>query len=82
MDKMITRVITKAIVPEGQPMFHERVITVNIEDEAAGEYLAIVTEDGSIKIDPEEWPALRHLMDEMFLEIRAHERQLANGGSL
>lgn len=57
------RVTRLLVVPEGEPVFSEEATTVEIEDEAGGEYV-IVSQHGRIDlgkicINPEEWPALR-----------------------
>lgn len=47
--------------------FHERATVITVEDEAAGEFLKIhqphVNEDGTILIDPDEWPILKQAID-------------------
>lgn len=43
----------------GEPLCGERAITVQLIDEGAGEYLQIVSHDGStVPVDPEEWEPL------------------------
>ena len=57
MKPRITRV---TIVKEGDPLFSEYGYTIEIEDEAAGEYIKIRDHrEGELSINPEEWQALR-----------------------
>jgi hypothetical protein len=50
---------------------------IEIIDEAAGEFLKVSQcsehHEGSIKIDPEEWPTLKAAIDKMFKECRNYE---------
>ena len=70
-----TRITRLVVVPEGMQLFHEQATTVEIEDEAAGEFVVVrqVSEDGagSVCIDPSEWPALREAIDRMIAECRS-----------
>lgn len=63
MSKYNTRVTRLTVLPEGQPMFSEMATTVEIADEAAGEFVEVTqhgrADIGKIAINPEEWPALR-----------------------
>jgi hypothetical protein len=69
--KRITQI---TVVPDGEPIFSERAVTISIRDEAAGEFVVVkqLTDDPQeIAIDPEEWPALREAIDEMIKECGA-----------
>ena len=67
----VTRVV---LVPEGEPLFSEMATTVQIEDEAAGEFVEVsqhgAPELGTIQISPEEWPALRQAINRLVRECR------------
>lgn len=56
------------------PIFSELATEVRIDDEAGGEFIkvrqAAVTENGTIQIDPGEWPKLREAVDRMIRECR------------
>jgi hypothetical protein len=68
--KRITQI---TVVPDGEPIFSERAVTISIRDEAAGEFVVVkqLTDDPQeLSIDPEEWPALREAIDEMIKECR------------
>jgi len=72
---MIQRTTRIHLLPEGEAIFSEYGYSVSIDDEAAGEFVIIHTNDGGaqngqIKINPEEWPALREAIDKMVSECR------------
>ena len=77
----ITRVTRLSIMPEGAPIFSDQCTHVEIEDEAAGEFVVVrqqsehVDGDGqAIQIAPDEWPALRDAIDELIIDIENHEK--------
>lgn len=66
---MKTRTTQITIVPNGEPLYSEMAFRVSIEDEA-GEYVTVRSNlgnlpNGTIAIDPAEWPALRDAIDRM-----------------
>jgi hypothetical protein len=68
---------TKLIVaPEGEQVFSEMCTSVEIKDEAAGEFVMLSqsgrTDLGKIAISPEEWPALRDAIDRMIAQCRGN----------
>jgi len=69
-----TRVMALLVVPVGQPQFSEMATTVEIVDEAAGEFVEVGqrgrADIGKIMINPEEWPSLRDAIDRMIKECR------------
>lgn len=64
-----TRVTRLHVLPKDADLFSERAILVEIDDEAAGEFVVVrqQTDAGSEKIgiNPEEWPALRSAINRM-----------------
>ena len=71
LQQRVTRV---HVAPEGEPIFCERGYSVEIDDEAAGEFVVVRSQcdgDGKISIDPCGWPALREAIDTMIAECRA-----------
>ncbi len=71
--KYESRVIEMLHAPEGDKTFFENGIRVRIVDEAAGEFVEIESQadnPGKIGIDPDEWPALRSLIDKMVRSCR------------
>ncbi len=63
--KFERRVTQITVVPVGEPVFSERAVSVQISDEAAGEFIVVGQDDGSLHIDPHEWPAIRNAIEEM-----------------
>ena len=43
---------------------------VGIDEQGTGEYVVVTSRDGSIDIEPGEWPALRALIDRMVDQLR------------
>lgn len=75
-DKYETRVTRVTVLPEGEPVFSERATHIEIEDEAAGEFVKVSQEGGHIDNskfvlfgDRSEWTAIRSAVDTMFNEI-------------
>ena len=50
----------------------DKPFTVKIDDEGAGEFVTIVDDDrdARVSIDPEEWPMLRSVIDDMIAKCR------------
>jgi hypothetical protein len=68
-----------AVMPKGEPLFSEQCTIIEIEDEAGGEYLKVRQQSGcadsenqTIAINPEEWPALKNAVEFMLGEIAAN----------
>lgn len=67
------RVTRLTIVPAGEPIFSEQATHVEIDDEAAGEFVRVTQQPGStedpdsraIRIEPTEWPAIRHAIEQL-----------------
>lgn len=63
------------VIPTGAPIYDERGFTVEIDDEAGGEFLIVGCHDdqcanGQIRLDPSDWPALRDAIERMVNECR------------
>jgi hypothetical protein len=72
---METRVTRLHVMPPGEPTFGEMATVVEIEDEAAGEFVVVrQSRDGSrsgeVRIDRSEWPEMRAAIDRMIGECR------------
>lgn len=77
-NKHITRPTKWAITPEGESLFCERVIEIEIVDEAAGEFVEVkqhLEGYGKIGIEPSEWPSLRLAIDMAIKQCREKEIQ-------
>lgn len=65
-----TRVTRLHVMPEGEPLFSEQAFTVEIEDEAGGEFVVVSDCEGKIRLNAEEWPELRRAIGRMVKECR------------
>jgi len=66
--KYITRTTQKIVLPEGEPIFCEGATTIEISDEAAGEFVTVSQDvDGkqALQFDGDEWPTVRAAIDDM-----------------
>ena len=67
-----TRTIKVSVAPKGEPIFHNGVTSIEIVDEAAGEFLEVTqcndSNEGKISIEKSEWPTLRAAIDQMIKE--------------
>lgn len=75
---METRILSLVVVGDGKQVFDESASVVSIEDDAAGEYVKVHQlsdhcEQGVIKIDPDEWPALRKAINKMVRSCREYK---------
>jgi hypothetical protein len=65
MESRITRV---HLVPEGEPIFSEMAYSIEIDDEAAGEFIAVTDlsdRGGTVRIDFSQWESLKSAVDKM-----------------
>lgn len=69
MKPLTQRFTAITLVPEGEPIFHERGYTISIDDEGAGEFVVVRENDaavtGGIRIDPKDWFVLREAIEWM-----------------
>ena len=71
----LTRVTRLTIAPKGDPIYAESVTHVEIDDEAAGEYVVVKqsydkTADNEIYLDGENWPSIRDAIETLMKEIK------------
>jgi hypothetical protein len=79
--KYQTRVTRLHVLPVGEPLFAERATVVEIEDEAAGEYVTVTQQypDASSTAqrigvcDREEWEAIKAAVERMLAECRTED---------
>ena len=71
------RVTRCHVLPKGEPLFSEMAATVEIVDEAGGEYVLVKQQstrpdsgEQTIAIERDEWPPLRDTIDRMIAECR------------
>jgi hypothetical protein len=60
-----TRTSKIVVTRKGEPIFEEFGTSIEIVDEAAGEFLEVTQECGKIKIDPTEWNQIRAAINKM-----------------
>ena len=69
-----TRTTKRILVPEGVEIFSELVTDVEVQNVGAGEFVTVSQEiegvECKIQIDPQEWPKLRALIDEMIASCK------------
>ena len=75
-------IVTSAVIvkPVGEPIYSERCTEVRLDDEAGSLYLTIdqgkfVPGLGSIRVDTDEWPALRDAVEQMLAVAAELENQ-------
>jgi hypothetical protein len=64
------------LTPPSEPIFSEATLRIKIEDEAAGEFLVFesLSNDGKLRLDPDEWPAFKASVEFMLSEIEKHKK--------
>ena len=73
MQNLTTKTKTLIILPEGEPVFHERAIEVSVDDEAAGPYITLQVfhpeaENGKVELDPADWPRIKAAVERLINE--------------
>jgi hypothetical protein len=61
------------VVAKGESLYHTTATRIEIDDEAAGEFVILRQDDRTeegIAINPEEWPTLRAAIDQMIARCR------------
>ena len=69
------RVTRLTIAPEGEPIFSESVTHIDIEDEAAGEYIKLrqihdQSQPGEVSIVPSDWPLIKEAVETLMKELQ------------
>lgn len=77
MQPYTIRVTRLTVVPDNQPIFSEMATHFTIDDEAAGEYIEIQQQAGSLQdrdqkiaINPEEWPFFKDAIETLLAGMR------------
>ena len=75
-----TRVTRLTISQPGEPIFSDQTIHIEIEDEAAGEYVKISQQSEyrpaasqEVCINPDEWPAIKDAVESLLMKIAEWE---------
>jgi hypothetical protein len=66
------RPIAWIVVPDGEPIYSEKVTKISIDDEGGGEFITIVQGDGDIKIDLGEWPLIEVAIKMAISQVTIH----------
>ena len=69
---MRIRPIAWIVVPDGEPIYSEKVTKISIDDEGGGEFITIVQGDGDIKIDLGEWPLIEVAIKMAISQVTIH----------
>ena len=71
MSELENRITQRSLMPCGGELFGDRAWVITIQDEGSGEYVSVVNGGLEIKIDADEWPAVRAAIDAMMAEVRS-----------
>ena len=70
------RSVKVVVVPKGEPLYSERATSIEIDDEAGGEFVKVTQHGGttdcakSILIDAKEWVTIKEAIEMMLAECR------------
>jgi hypothetical protein len=75
MTQYTIRTTRLTVGPVGEPFFSQKQTNVEIQDEGAGEFVAISQNhaSGRILIEPEEWPHIKDAVSELVGSIFKNE---------
>lgn len=67
---MKTRITQLTVASESVELYGDRSTIIEITDEGGGEFITVTQPDGAaeIRIDADEWPAIRRAIDKLFKE--------------
>jgi len=66
-----SRITRLTLAPPNEPIFSERAMHVEIDDEGAGEFLVLrQSDEGKVTFDPEEWPAIQQAVATLLQQIK------------
>ena len=78
MTTLTTLTTRLCVVPAGRPIYDEAATTVGLDDEGGCLFVTIRQEDNldtnMVKINPEEWPAIRAAVNRMVRECAKGEQ--------
>jgi hypothetical protein len=74
MSKYITSVISTVVhLDDRNPIFGEGIVTITIDDEAAGGYIVLTQDEQTIKVDPDELQLIAKTARKMLATYKKHE---------
>lgn len=78
-----TRTTRLTVLPEGEPIFSERATHIEIDDEAAGEFVKVTQQRDkstqgcdTLTFDPDEWPEVKSAVDTMMRYIEMEKKEV------
>lgn len=76
-----TRTTRLTVLPKGEPIFSERATHIEIDDEAAGEFVKVTQQrdqlaehSSTLTFDPDEWPEVKSAIDTMMKLVTLNEK--------
>jgi hypothetical protein len=74
MSKYITSVISTVVhLDDRNPIFGEGIVTITIDDEAAGGYIVLTQDEQTIKVDPDELQLIAKTARKLLAQYKKHE---------
>jgi hypothetical protein len=74
MSKYITSVISTVVhMDDRNPIFGEGIVTITIDDEAAGGYIVLTQDEQTIKVDPDELQLIAKTARKLLAQYKKHE---------
>jgi len=75
MSKYITSIISTVVhMDDRNPVFGDEIITITIDDEAAGGFIVLTQNEQTIKIDPDELQLITKTAMKMLANYKKHEK--------
>lgn len=61
------------VKPLNAPIYSELATTVTVEDESGGPFIIVSQADTEIRLDPDEWPAVKSAIDGLMNRLQWHQ---------
>jgi hypothetical protein len=74
MSKYITSVISTVVhMDDRNPIFGEGIVTITVDDDAAGGYIVLTQDEQTIKVDPDELQLIAKTARKLLAQYKKHE---------
>jgi hypothetical protein len=74
MSKYITSVISTVVhMDDRNPIFGEGIVTITVDDDAAGGFIVLTQEEQTIKVDPDELQLIAKTARKLLAQYKKHE---------
>lgn len=75
-----TRIKSVIVLPKNAPIYSASATIIEIENEAAGEFIKVTQqydsiEPGTILLEPDDWPAIRSAINKLMKSLREEKEQ-------